>query len=319
MHGIGLPDMRNHSHSHTPGSVENPLLDRNLIFSIGMNAVIVIAEFVGGLMSGSLALLSDALHNLSDVAALTLALVARRLGRRAKSHNHTYGLGRLEVLAAFLNSATLLIVSSFICREAVLRLLHPEPIKGGIMLAVAGVGLLANLVSVFLLKGHAHDDLNMRSAFLHLVQDTLSSVAVVLAALFVGTHYGAYLDPVVSILVVLMILRSGWGLLQDAVRILLEGTPPGLDLVEIQHDIQERFAVLDVHHIHVWELKAGHRMLSAHVRMAEMPLSEAESLLENIREHLAHEWNIAHSTLEPEVNGCGSYSLIAKNQPGVFL
>ena len=169
--------MLDDAHSHAPASGENPSLDRNLSLSIGLNALIVAVEVAGGLLSGSLALLSDALHNLSDVAALALALAARKLGRRPNSSKHTYGLGRLEVLAAFLNSATLLIVSTLICREAIVRLLHPEPIRGGIMLTVAVIGLVANLASVFLLKGHDHGDLNMRSAFLHLVQDTLSSVA----------------------------------------------------------------------------------------------------------------------------------------------
>lgn len=301
----------NHSHPHAAAPDENPSLDRNLAFSVGLNAIIVVVEVVGGLMSGSLALLSDALHNLSDVAALALALVARKLGRRPNSAKHTYGLGRLEVLSAFLNSATLLIVSTLICREAIVRLMHPEPIRGGIMLTVAVVGLVANLASVFLLKGHHHGDLNMRSAFLHLVQDTVSSVAVVLAALFAGWKYGPYLDPVVSILVVLMILRSGWGLLRDSVRILLEGTPPGLDLAALQRDVQEHFPICDLHHVHVWELNAGRRALSAHVRMTAMPLAEAETLLGRIREHLVHDWAIAHATLEPEVNGCGSNELIA--------
>jgi len=297
--------MANHVHS------ASETLDRKLAFSIGLNALIVVVEVAGGMVSGSLALLSDALHNLTDVAALALALVARKLGRRPHSLKHTYGLGRLEVLAALLNSATLLVVSTLICREAVVRLLHPEPVRGGIMFTVALVGLVANLVSVFLLKSHDHGDLNMRSAFLHLVQDTVSSVAVVLAAVFAGWKYGAYLDPAVSILVLVLILRSGWGLLRDTVRILLEGTPPGLDLVALQRDVQERFAVHDLHHLHVWEVTAGRRMLSAHVRLAAMPLAEAEALLGQIRAHLAHDWAIEHATLEPEVNGCGVTELVA--------
>jgi cobalt-zinc-cadmium efflux system protein len=298
------------NHVHSPAAT----LDRKLAFSIGLNALIVIVEVAGGVVSGSLALLSDALHNLTDVAALALALVARKLGRRPHSLKHTYGLGRVEVLAALLNSATLLVVSTLICREAVVRLLHPEPVRGGIMFTVALVGLVANLASVFLLKSHDHGDLNMRSAFLHLIQDTVSSVAVVLAAAFTGWKYGAYLDPAVSILVLVLILRSGWGLLRDTVRILLEGTPSGLDLIALQRDVQERFAVRDLHHLHVWEVTAGRRVLSAHVRMAAMPLAEAEALLGQIREHLAHEWDIEHATLEPEVNGCLSSDLIVARQ-----
>lgn len=299
-----------HDHPRNPSSSTDGSLNRNLGFSIALNALIVVVEVVGGILSGSLSLLSDAMHNLSDVAALTLALVARILGRRPPSLNHTYGLGRLEVLAAFLNSATLLVVATLICREAVLRLFHPEPVKGGLMLVVALVGLLANLASMLLLKGHSHSDLNMRGAFLHLMQDTLSSVVVVLAALFSSWRFGPYLDPAASILVILLILRSGWGLLRDTTRILLEGTPPGLDLEALQRDVQSAFPVRDLHHVHVWELSSGYRLLTAHVRLAEMPLCEAESLLKKIREHLAHEWSVDHATLEPEINGCPSGAII---------
>jgi len=305
-----MNDMHDHLDEHNQPSSGGGSLNRNLSFSIALNALIVVVEIIGGVLSGSLSLLSDAMHNLSDVAALTLALVARILGRRPPSLKHTYGLGRLEVLAALLNSATLLVVSTLICREAIVRLFHPESVKGALMLIVAVVGLLANLASMLLLKGHSHSDLNMRGAFLHLMQDTLSSVVVVLAAVFSGWRFGPYLDPAASILVIVLILRSSWGLLRDTTRILLEGTPPGLDLEALQKDIQGKFAVRDLHHVHVWELSSGYRLLTAHVRLAEMPLCEAESLLKNIQEHLAHEWSVDHATLEPEINSCSSGALI---------
>ncbi len=300
--------MHDHPRDSSPNADRS--LNRKLAFSVALNALIVLVEIVGGVLSGSLSLLSDAMHNLSDVVALALALVARILGRRPPSLKHTYGLGRLEVLAALLNSATLLVVSTLICREAVVRLFHPEPIKGGMMLVVAVIGLLANLASMLLLKGHAHCDLNMRGAFLHLMQDTLSSVVVVLAAAFSRWRFGPYLDPAASILVVVLILRSSWSLLHDTTRILLEGTPPGLDLEALQQDIQSTFAVRDLHHLHIWELSSGYRLMTAHVRLNEMPLGEAESLLKRIREHLAHEWSVDHTTLEPEINGCASGALI---------
>jgi cobalt-zinc-cadmium efflux system protein len=169
-----------------------------------------VIEFVGGALSGSLALLSDAMHNLSDVAALIIAFLARRLGRRPPSLRHTYGPRRLEVFAALSNSATLLVVSTIIAREVVIRLVHPQAVRGVLMFTVALIGLLANLASVFLLKSHAHGDLNIRSAFLHLVQDTLSSVVVVSAALLSGWRYGPDLDPIASLLVIIVIIHSGW-------------------------------------------------------------------------------------------------------------
>jgi cobalt-zinc-cadmium efflux system protein len=297
-----------HEHPHALDAARS--LDRRLAVSIGLNALIVAVEIAGGLASGSLALLSDALHNLSDVVALALALVARVLGRRPPSLRHTYGLGRLEDLAALLNSATLLVVSTLIGREAILRLSHPEPVKGGLMLIVAAIGLLANLVSMLLLRGHDHSDLNMRGAFLHLMQDTLSSVVVVLAALFSQWRFGAYMDPMASILVIVLILRSSWGLLNDTTRILLEGTPPGLDMESLQEDIQSTFAVRDLHHVHVCELSSGYRLLTAHVRLNEMPLCEVEALLMRVRELLSNKWSVGHATLEPEINACVSGTLI---------
>lgn len=296
--------MHTHSNDSSSQTSTDRALDRRLAFSIILNALIVVVEVAGGIASGSLALLSDALHNLSDVAALAIALVARIMGWRPPSPRHTYGLGRLEVLAALVNSATLLVVATLICREAVGRLLHPEPIHGGMMLVVAVIGLAANLASMLLLKKHDHSDLNMRSAFLHLMQDTLSSVVVVLAALLVGWKYGPYLDPAASILVILMILRGSWALLRDTARILLEGTPSGLDLQALQQDIQQTFALRDLHHVHVWELGSGYRLLTAHVLLPETPLGEAESLLNRIRQHLQDKWFIDHATLEAETQGC---------------
>jgi len=290
-------------HGHPEPSGPNGSLDRKLGISIVLNALIVVVEIVGGLASGSLALLSDAMHNLSDVAALAIALVARVVGRRPPSPRHTYGLGRLEVLAALFNSATLLVVATLICREAVGRLLHPEAVRGGIMLVVALVGLAANLASMLLLRRHDHADLNMRSAFLHLMQDTLSSVVVVLAALLSGWRFGPYLDPVASILVILMILRGSWRLLRDTVRILLEGTPPGLDLKALREDIQSEFAIRGLDHVHVWELGSGYRLLTAHILLSEGSLGRAEEMLGQIRERLRSKWAIGHATLEAETNG----------------
>jgi len=296
-----------HEQDHDPTPLE-----ARLVASIALNAVIVVAEVIGGLVSGSLALLSDAVHNLSDVAALIIAFVARRLGRRPPSHRHTYGLGRVEVMAALFNSATVLVLGTLIIRSAATRLFHPTPVLGGVMLAVASVGLAANLFSVLLLKGHSHGDLNLRAAFLHLLQDTLSSVAVVAAALLSRWKYGSYLDPAVSILVVIMVLLSGWRLLREAIRILLEGTPGGLDLQALQADVQQLVPNCGLHHVHVWELRPDQRILTAHLRLCDDALlSKVEDVLRQVRDRLRTRWAIFHSTLEPELVGCGENDLLA--------
>ncbi len=289
-------------------------LDRRLAWTVGLNLLIVVAELVGGWLSGSLALFSDAMHNLSDVAALAIALFARRLSRKPPSLRHTFGFRRAEVLAALVNSATLLIVITLIVREAIIRLQHPTPIAGSIMLGVATVGLAGNLFSVFLLHGHAHDqDLNTRSAFLHLVQDTRASVVVVAAALFAGWKYGPYLDSIASILVAVVVVRSGWGLLMEALHILMEATPRDVDIETLQAECQECFNIEGMHHVHVWETGGGARMLTAHVRLKDQPLSRTESELQAIRQHLAERWRIEHATLEPEFAGCGSDELIGEH------
>lgn len=288
------------------------MLNRRLAGVIGLNALIVVAEVVGGLVSGSLALLSDAVHNLSDVVALVIAFVAQRLGTRPPSHRHTYGLGRVEVMAALFNSATILVVGTLIIRSAVTRLMHPSPILSGVMLTVAVIGLAANLFSVLLLKGHSHGDLNMRAAMLHLMQDTLSSVAVVGAALLANWKYGPYLDPIVSILVVLLVLHSGWQLLRDATRVLLEETPAGLDLEALRHDVQTLVPGGDLHHLHVWELRPGQRFMTAHLRVPDALLSKMDRVLDTVRQRLKANWGISHSTLELESCGCDSSDLLGK-------
>lgn len=298
--------------THEIHTDETKALESRLIGAIALNALIVVAEVAGGLISGSLALLSDAVHNLSDVAALSIAFVARKLGRRPPSHRHTYGLGRVEVMAALFNSATILVVGTLIIQSAVTRLMHPAPILSGVMLVVAIIGLAANLFSVLLLKGHSHGDLNMRAAMLHLLQDTLSSVAVVVAALLSAWKYGPYLDPIVSILVVAMVLFSGGRLLWDAIRVLLEGTPEGLDLEALRRDVQHCVPGSDLHHVHVWELRPGHRILTAHLRVPDGPLSGMDGVLRQIRKRLQSKWHIAHSTLEIETIGCGNNDLLGR-------
>jgi len=297
------------AHGHVD---ETRTLNRRLAGAIGLNALIVVAKVIGGLVSGSLALLSDAIHNLSDVVALVIAFVARCLGTRLPSHRHTYGLGRVEVMAALFNSATILVVGTLIIRAAVIRLMRPAPILSGVMLAVALIGLGANLVSVLLLKGHSQTDLNMRAAMLHLIQDTMSSVAVVMAALLSAWKYGPYLDPIVSILVVVLVLLSGWRLLRDATHVLLEGTPAGLDLEALRRDIQDIVPGYDLHHLHVWELRPDQRILTAPVRVADGPLSETDGILRQIRRRLKTQWGISHSTLEIETVGCGSNDLLGR-------
>lgn len=279
-------------------------LDRRLYLSVALNFAIAAAEVVGSLFAGSLALMADAVHNLSDVGSLALAIVARRIGRRPPSARHTYGLRRVEVLSALLNAVVLLAITGWIAREAILRILSPEPVKQGVMLAVAGVAFCANLAAVLLLKKHSQEDLNVKSAFLHLLQDALASLAVVVAALFAATPVGIYLDPVASIVVGFAVLYSAMGVLWEAFGMLVEGAPRGLDVERLVQSVEGRFPPARMHHVHVWEVGPGERVLTAHVTVKDVSVASAEELFCRIRSFLMEGWSIGHATLEAEVNGC---------------
>jgi len=298
-----LPHGR-HEHSH-PGDGDGASVDRRLWLSVLLNGGIVVCEIAGGMASGSVALLSDALHNLADVAALVLAIATRRIGRRPPSARHTYGLKRLEVLAAATNAVVLLGITLFIGREAVVRLLDPRPVERSLMLAVAVGALVGNGLSVLLLKPHAHHDLNVRSAFLHLLQDALASLAVVVAALFAHTAVGPYLDPVAALAVGLAVVHSALGILGEATGMLVEGTPRGLDVEALAASVAQAFPPARIHHVHVWEVGPGERTLTAHLSLPEMPVSAAEGLIGRVKEFLAERWDVGHATLEAEVSGCG--------------
>lgn len=280
-------------------------MDRRLFWSVILNMAITAAEVVGGVLSGSLALLADALHNLSDVVALALALLARRVGRRPPSASHTYGLKRVEVLSALVNALALFAITGFIAREALLRLLNPQPVRAGLMLGVALVAFSANLAAVALLRRHRAEDLNVKSAFLHLLQDALASLAVVLAALFSGTRMGPYLDPVASLIVGFAVLYSALSIVWESVGMLVEGVPRGLDLQKLVEDTESAFVPLRLHHLHVWEVGPGQRVLTAHVSVPEMGVAACECTFQRMRMYLHDRWAIEHATLEAEVNGCG--------------
>jgi cobalt-zinc-cadmium efflux system protein len=300
--------------SHHHGSLVNDrALDKRLWATAALNVAITLAEFVGGLLAGSLALLSDATHNLSDVVAVVMALMARRLSRRPPTTRHTYGLKRIEVVAALVNAITLIAVTVLIAREAVLRLLHPAPVAQGIMLVVALVALAANVGSVLLLRRHNRNDVNVRSAFLHMAQDALASLAVVVAALLAHTAVGAYVDAVAALLVGLVVLRSALSLAWETLSTILESAPADVDIVKLADRVDRTFAPVRLHHIHVWELGASQRLLTAHVTVGEeMNGRDIECLLSRLKTFLHEEWEINHATLEPEVLGCEQTGLLGR-------
>ena len=301
------------SHNHEQELPGNGAMDLRLWASAALNGAITLAEFLGGLFSGSLALLSDAAHNLSDVAAVVLALWARRFSRRPPTTRHTYGFKRAEVLAALINAVVLIAITVLIAREALVRLFHPEPVRQGLMLAVALVALFANVGSVLLLRRHDRDDVNVRSAFLHMAQDALASLAVVIAALLAHTRVGPWVDPAAALVVGVAVLRSALSLVWKTLSTLLEGAPMDADLRAVAADVCRAFPTVTLHHVHLWQNGPGQRLLTAHVTMDGNPDGAAiEALFTKIKEFLRQNWAVTHATLEPEVAGCGETALLGR-------
>ncbi|UPG87327.1 cation diffusion facilitator family transporter [Luteibacter aegosomatis] len=305
-HGHGHAHAHAHDHSHGAGGSE-----RKLLIAFVLTTLMLVAEAAGGLVSGSLALLADAGHMLVDALALLLAFLGARFAARPADARRTYGYGRIEVLAGFVNALTQFALVAFIVFEAVQRLFSPQPILSGVMLAVASLGLLANVFVLRLLHGHDPDDVNVAGASLHVLGDLLGSVAAVLAALAVRWLDWTWADPLLSILVSLLILRSAWSLLRRSGHILLEGTPDGLDLTEIEKALLTADPdITGVHHVHVWQVTAGSRMATLHAEL--QPGTDQARVLRALKTMLSERWRVGHATIQfdpgrcpDELEGCG--------------
>jgi len=293
-------------HIHRENNKEN-----RLIVSAGLNFVTVIVQGIGGLLSGSLSLLSDALHNLSDAVALVVSFIAARLSRRKNTEAQTFGYKRAEILAALFNACTLVVASFFLFKEAIIRLMHPHPINSLLMLAAAMAGLIANIISVFLLKVHAHADMNVRAAYVHLFSDFLSSVAVIIGACIIFLSNTYWIDPVLTILIGIYVLRQGYKIIEESTHILMQHVPKGINLRDIQSEIENIDGVKDIHHAHLWSVTERDIFFEAHINVSrDMPVSETCLLVKQIEGTLKERFNITHVTLQLEFNSCKGISLI---------
>ncbi len=288
-----------HAHQHP-----EPRSEGRLIASILLNLLITVAEVVGGILSGSLALLSDALHNFSDTASLGISLVARRMSKRRPDRRKTFGYRRAEIVGAFVNLVTLVLIALYLIKEAVERFLDPQPIDASIMLIVAVIGLLANIATAALLYRDARGSLNIRSAFLHVVADALSSVGVVGAGLLILLYDLTFVDPLVTLAVAGYMLYYSYHMLQQTVDILMESTPPGLVLADVVGEVQAQSGVLDMHHVHVWRLDESHTALEAHIVIDEEEMYRMEVIKNAVKDALESRFSISHSTLEFEFVPC---------------
>lgn len=289
----------NHNHAHD--------VKGRVLFSFALNIVITLAEVVGGILSGSLALLSDSLHNFSDSMSLLASYFAIKIGERKANEKYTFGYRRAEVLVAFINSAVLVGVSLFLLVEAYRRFRSPEPIDGPLMLGVALIGLLANLFSVLLLHGHAHS-LNVRSAYLHLLTDTLSSVAVVAGGIAIIKWNAFWVDPLVTVFISLYILREAYEILRESIEVLMEASPD-LDLKAIREEIEGIPGVKNAHHFHAWRIGENEVHFECHVEVDDMPLSEAQKIIDEVEDKLK-KFGVTHVTVQLEVDRCEGKNLL---------
>jgi cobalt-zinc-cadmium efflux system protein len=290
-----------HTHAADASNQEGPV-DFRLVVSLGLNLLITLSQVVGGILANSLGLLSDAAHNLSDVVALGLSLWAVRMGRRPATPRRTFAYKRAEILVALFNSTVLVALSLYIIIEAVGRIMNPQPVHGLVVIGFAGAALAFNTASAFLLGSH-HHDLNLRSAFLHLLGDALTSLGVMLGGLVVYLWNWNYADAIVSMLVALWIGRAAFAIVKSALNVLMEGTPEGIELPEVAHAMLAVPGVDGVHDLHIWSLSSNDTAISAHLEIEDTTLSETNSLLVSLKEMLKHDFAINHATFELESHG----------------
>ena len=298
--------------------IHNYFKEKNLIIIIILNFIITLVEVIGGLLSGSLSLLSDALHNFSDGISVIISFIAIRLSKRENTLKNTFGYKRAEILAALFNSSFLIIISFFLFKEAYLRIQYPQNIKSEIMIAVALVGLAANTISVFLLKSGSKDNINIRSAYVHLFSDSLSSLGVIIGGILIYYFNITIVDPILTFAIGAYVLKEGFDILKQSVNILMEKTPAHINILKLKKIIENIPEVDNIHHVHVWQTNEKQFLLEGHIDVKrDINLSEAEKMRNNINSILFDKFRINHITIQIEYNCCKDKEVI-KNRKRVI-
>ncbi|HEY6010702.1 MAG TPA: cation diffusion facilitator family transporter [Nitrospirota bacterium] len=305
-------DVQHHDHDHDHDDGHTHALGRaaagggrrDLLIALAITLLMMVAEIIGGLLSNSLALLSDAGHMLTDNLALLLSFFAMTFASLPPTERRTFGFHRLEILAAFVNGIVLVVISIYIMYQAYLRLVHPQPVQGRLMLVIAIIGLVANIIGAFFLHKHSHASLNIRGAYLHIVGDALSSLGVVIGGIII-LYTGWYLiDPILSVMISLVIIFGAWKLVAESVNILLESAPAHIDIDRVAAEIEELKGVREAYHIHLWTITSGVYALSAHVVIDDQLVSSSRELHDRIRALLSEKFKILHSTIQLECEKC---------------
>lgn len=283
--------MSEDNHSHTTNS-------KNLVWSIGINVIIVIFEIIFGVISRSFALISDALHNITDIGSMVLSLWGEKLADKPQTEKKTYGYKRAELIIAFVNAGVLLGVVGFILVESLIRVFNPEEVASGTMLIVATVALVGNGVATYLLQKGADENLNMKSAWLHSMQDALFSLAVVIGAVIIYYTHWNWVDSVASILISVFLLKEIYSIITRSVNMLMDSVPEDIDFAEVKKELLKLDGVSDVSDLHIWQINSESRLLSAHIIINELSEKERTELLVYIQNLLKEKYDIAHPTLQ---------------------
>jgi len=296
--------MSEHHHHEVSG--------KNLFITIVLNVIITLSQIAGGIFSGSLALLSDAMHNFSDVLALVIAYVANRLAAQPNSESKTFGYKRAEILAALFNASVLIGIAIFLIIEAFHKFYHPEAVNSVWVIGLGTLSIVLNAASVLLIKDDSHENMNIKAAYLHLLTDVMTSVAVVGGGILMY-YFGIYwVDPLISMLIALYLIWASFGLVKESSAILMQFTPEGINIEEIVASIEQESAIKDVHHIHIWQLDDNHVHLEAHLDFNEdIRLSESNRVMEELEKRLHDEFDIEHTTFQCEYERDDSKELIA--------
>ena len=296
-----------HTHNH--------FKEENLIIIMVLDFIITLVELIGGLLSGSLSLLSDSLHNFSDGISVIVTFIALRLSKRENTQKNTFGYKRAEILAALFNSSFLIIISFFLFKEAYLRIQHPQNIESKIMITVALVGLAANTISVFLLKSGSKDNINIRSAYVHLFSDSLSSLGVIIGGILIYYFNITIIDPILTFIIGAYVLKEGFDILKQSIDILMEKTPAHIDILKIKEIVEKIPEVDNLHHVHLWQINDKEFLFEGHVDIKQdINLSKVEKIRSDINSILTNEFGINHTTIQIEYNCCKDKEVIKNRQ-----
>jgi len=296
-----------HGHHHHHHATSG----KNLFITIILNVIITLAQVAGGIYSGSLALISDALHNFSDVMALVIAWWAKKISARESSEEKTFGYKRAQIVAALFNSSVLLGIGLYLIIEGVKKFLNPEAIDSNIVIYLAILSIVLNAASVLLIKDEAHDNLNMKAAYLHLLTDVMTSVAVLIGGIGMYFFDLFWIDPLISIAIALYLMRASYGLIKESTAILMQFSPESVHVKKVQETIIQNPSIANVHHMHLWQLDDKSIHLEAHVDFCEdLAVSQVSSILQEIEHSLKEEHSISHVTLQAEFGSCENKNLI---------